>query len=425
MGRTFHQKYAGQTDNVNAGIFMDMWKSLCDAHPSLASYTVIGHTYENREILIFRIGNPNGGAVMWDASLHGWEDILGEVEYKIAEWLLTSGTPEAQRILDGNYVLFVPDINHDSVERGNRNFAECANSGNNSGGGVDLNRNFVTGWGRAACGTGSYGLSSGASAGSEPETQAMRNAFSTYKPKVYLNGHYGGGPSLTYGTAPATGNLTKKILDRVYQLEPDIGTYWSITSGGSVGGGMIGGDAQALAGANVWQWEMATNTDGPMTTCPNPTTTRYNPFTKVCESVGRASDAYMHTAHSIEDVYGWFFPRALPLFRAMCEAVETTAPPTQYTLTINLTGGKGWTDPLAGTYTYQAGTVVSVRHFQNAGWKFDYWQLDGANAGSGDPINVLMNGNHVLQAMYLPDTGFTVTVNSQPQGVTITLTEVN
>jgi len=279
-GATFHTK----------DTLISMFKTLCDSHPKVASYAIVGKTYENRDIYIFKIGNPNGGSVLWDGCLHGWEDLGSEVEYQFATWLLTSNTPEAERILERNYVLLIPIVNVDSTERQNRDFVQSQY-------GVDLNRNFPTGW--APSSPTSQTSYSGQSAGSEPETQTMHNIFQDYHPAFYVNTHYGGGPYLSY----VSGNMTKInwVVNRINQLSSQTGvTPYEVRSGG--GGGFAVADANSL-GICSWLFEMASE-NSPITT-------------------GEASGAcYMHTAHSLTDVRDFFFPKTFPILRAMCESCE-------------------------------------------------------------------------------------------------------
>lgn len=70
-----------------------------------------------------------------------------------------------------------------------------------------------------------------------------------------------------------------------------------------------------------------------------------------------------------------------------------------YTLLVLPSTG-GTTIPEAGSYTYVEGTEVSVGATSNVGYEFDHWLLDGSDAGSLNPITVLMNSNHTLQAIF-------------------------
>lgn len=265
-------------------VLVDKFKALCDKYPTHASYESIGRTYEGKEIWIFKIGNPNGGRVLWDGCLHGWEDQGSEIEYLIAEWLLESGQETARRILDYNYVLFIPVVNMDSYERQNKNFESCP-------WGVDLNRNFYTGWRRKETNDYDY---PGSYAGSEPETRAMCSVFQTYRPNFYVNTHYGGGPWLGYYSL-SNSTLVNSVITRINEISDQIGvTPYTIRSVGSDGHAV--GDAYNF-GACAWLLE----TDG-------------------------GEGCYSHTAHSYEDVVNLYFPKCLPIFIAMCEACGSSSP---------------------------------------------------------------------------------------------------
>jgi len=159
------------------------FKMLCNAHPGYASYVSLGKSTLGNDIWIFRIGNPKGKAVMWDAQLHGNEDMGSEIELLIAKWLLESNDPTAKSILSKTYVLFIPVVNIDSSARDNAHH-------------VNLNRNFMYEWGQNGSSDPSSTEYRGPYAGSEKETQVMRNAFKTYHPTFYVNTHTAGGPIL-------------------------------------------------------------------------------------------------------------------------------------------------------------------------------------------------------------------------------------
>jgi hypothetical protein len=282
-------------------VLVDLFKNLSDAHPKYASYESIGKTHEGRDIMIFKIGNPEGGKVMWDGCIHGPEDMGSEIMYIFAKWLLESGNETANKILQRNYVLFVPVVNMDSYARQNRNFSACQY-------GVDLNRNFVTGWRSRACTIGvctndtecqqNYGSSyvcrnntcinnydySGSSPASENETKALRNAFQKYRPDFYVNTHYGGGPWLGY----YSGNnmtLVNLVIQRINEISSKMGVEpYRINSVGA--NGMTVGDANYF-GANAWLFEV--------------------------EAWGN---------FTYDDIVNIYFPKSLPILIAMCEASE-------------------------------------------------------------------------------------------------------
>lgn len=75
-------------------------------------------------------------------------------------------------------------------------------------------------------------------------------------------------------------------------------------------------------------------------------------------------------------------------------------PPPQYALAISATMG-GTTNPSPGTHWYYYGTVVPVRAIPDTNYLFDYWELDGSNKGSTNPISITMNTNHTLKAYFV------------------------
>jgi hypothetical protein len=84
--------------------------------------------------------------------------------------------------------------------------------------------------------------------------------------------------------------------------------------------------------------------------------------------------------------------------------------PITYALTILATTG-GTTSP-AGTQTYNVGTNVPVTATPNLGYTFSRWLLDGV-AHTENPIYVLMNANHTLEAQftYIPVPILTLVAN--------------
>jgi len=263
--------------------------SLCEAHPTHASYEVIGNTIENRSILAFKIGNPKGGVVMWDATLHGGESAGGEVAYLMAKWVLENSTfdPNARRILERNYLIFIPVIKVDTYNR--QNMRRVYDFGNgtvvNIPYGVNLNRNFVYNWSQSGT-SNKYDRSEyrGLYPGSEPETQAIRNALQMYRPDFYVNTHQGGGPWLGnwWESDRATANW---VTNRIANISSDTNvTPYRVQGVGLAG--MAVADAYSF-GINAWLLELDDGRDWDQNT-----------------------------------VQRSFFPKALPIVRAMCEYSE-------------------------------------------------------------------------------------------------------
>jgi len=193
---------------------IEMYKNECTKFPKVSSFTSIGKTHHNNDIWAFTFGNPNGGKIIIDGCLHGWEDMGSELAFLWIKWLLESNDPVAKKILKENCWIVVPVINYDTYQRGNLNQTVCQD-------GIDLNRNFVHNWKFVPDCTGPFGTSHGAMAGSEKETQVMSAFMEANKPtsnkkSVYINTHYGGGPWIHYQGKDFAGYYTplrNKIVD--------------------------------------------------------------------------------------------------------------------------------------------------------------------------------------------------------------------
>jgi hypothetical protein len=100
------------------------------------------------------------------------------------------------------------------------------------------------------------------------------------------------------------------------------------------------------------------------------------------------------------------------------QAVFAAIPPPQYTLTITA-GAGGTTDPVPGSYLYNAGTTATVTAYPSSGYQFDHWMLDGVTH-TENPISILMNANHSLTAVFavIPPVQYTLTITSGTGGMT-------
>jgi parallel beta-helix repeat protein len=120
------------------------------------------------------------------------------------------------------------------------------------------------------------------------------------------------------------------------------------------------------------------------------------PYQNETGSDGIGDTPYVIDAYNV-DHYPLMIPYPVP-------------PPPIYTLTIVATIG-GTTSPAPGTYTYTAGSMVQVTAIPYTSYKFDYWELDGANVGSANPYTVLMDKNHTLKAVFSAIPPLTVSIN--------------
>ena len=267
-----------------------MWKELWDTHPN-TEYTSVGKTYSGQDIWLFSVGSTAGGLVLWDGEMHGGEDKGSEILYLMAKWLLESGDQRAAEILEENHVLFIPVIN-DRNERGNGNVEVSPH-------GVDLNRNFETGWSYTPPGDDEW-CCSGAYSASEPETKALRSVFLSYKPIFYVNMHCGAGPYAAYNNG-SNQTLSEQTILKTKEVcnEMAVAPYPTRVFGSR---GFAIGDAVALGVQSAW----------------------------LIECVG-SETAGLHLPEHYEELVTTYFPKCLAFFIATCElcASETTVPDVQ------------------------------------------------------------------------------------------------
>jgi hypothetical protein len=227
--------------------FMAAFKNFATQYPNLVTYETVGKTVENKDILMFKIGNPNGGRVLFDGTIHGTENLGGELLYCYANWLLTSNDPLAQNILARDYTLLIPILNIDGMIDYLRTNAN----------GVDLNRNFATDW--------RYGNSDptsdtyrGPSPLSEPESQTLIRVFQNYKPEFYVNLHMWAGPYYA-GSAYANRTYYQTLVSKITSLSQQRGVTMYRYSGEFGGAGYAIGDA-AVAGITSFLIELGRDT---------------------------------------------------------------------------------------------------------------------------------------------------------------------
>ncbi|MBM4063983.1 MAG: zinc carboxypeptidase, partial [Planctomycetes bacterium] len=142
--------------------------------------------------------------------------VLGAMQRVLAAY---GSNPTLTAVVNGYELYFVPMVNPDGVNhvwtvddmwRKNRR--------NNGGGvfGVDLNRNYPFLWN--LCGASTLPNSdtySGPAAGSEPETQVMRNLVALLRPEIYLDFHSSGQQVLrTYAPCATTSATMDTFVER-------------------------------------------------------------------------------------------------------------------------------------------------------------------------------------------------------------------
>jgi len=85
---------------------------------------------------------------------------------------------------------------------------------------------------------------------------------------------------------------------------------------------------------------------------------------------------------------------------------------------LNITSTEGGTtDPTPDNYTYVNSTIVSITAIPDANYVFSHWELDGSNIGSDNPVDILMDANHSLLAVFVLR-NYTLTITSTLGGTT-------
>ena len=179
------------------------WATLAAQHSDLVDTPVsVGSSFQGRAINMIEMtssgGAPYKPAIIFTALTHAREPGGNSVIIDFAHWLATSYGSDtmATWILDNERIYFIPIVNPDTY------ILNC----NPSGGmlrknqrppdGVDINRNYPYMWGYDDYGSSPNQYDEtyrGASAGSEPETQAVMNFMDSIDPIAGMHYHtYGG-----------------------------------------------------------------------------------------------------------------------------------------------------------------------------------------------------------------------------------------
>jgi hypothetical protein len=90
-------------------------KKIEKSSKGLMELEVIGLTNQGRDIWMAKIGDPSNTPVMFQTQQHGYEPMGTEAALKVIRFLST-GSAQAQKILDELYVLIVVRVNPDGTE---------------------------------------------------------------------------------------------------------------------------------------------------------------------------------------------------------------------------------------------------------------------------------------------------------------------
>lgn len=252
--RVFNERPTWVTYHSNEEIDAIM-DDLVKDHPGRIRMEVVGSSLEGRPIKIYVLGSGKGG-FFFDGRLHGVEDCGTESGLQFFRWVLMSKMPEAADLRANGSIIFMPVANPDSS--GRQNNRRLYPDGTQVPYGVDLNRNFVKGWG-------SEGSTDpkdqydymGQSPASEPETQALIKVLDVYDPRVYFNVHCGMALASGGGNTSISSAMMKIMRSESDRLENGlfdvINPYYSSSCG-------VGGYAKAQAcdqNTSSWLIEVA------------------------------------------------------------------------------------------------------------------------------------------------------------------------
>lgn len=101
------------------------------------------------------------------------------------------------------------------------------------------------------------------------------------------------------------------------------------------------------------------------------------------------------------------------------EAVFEPIPSEMRALEIEIIGN-GTTDPIPARHAYPVDSEVSITAIADAGWTFDHWMLETDDYGSENPLNITMDTNYGLTAVFT-ETGlqeYNLTVEVEGSGTT-------
>ena len=210
--------------------------------PDLTELVSIGKSLEGRDIWALKISdNPtvdelDEPSVLFNSMHHAREIMTPEVSIDIIEYLLTNykSINKVTDWVDSTQIWVIPMFN---VDGNNKmwNHDSWWRKNTRGGYGVDLNRNYPTGWNSCNGSSGSQSSQTyrGPSPASEPETKAMMNFIANKRPVFDISYHayselviypYGCGDRRTQ-----TKEVVEKIGDHIADLlDYKPGTAWEL-----------------------------------------------------------------------------------------------------------------------------------------------------------------------------------------------------
>jgi hypothetical protein len=216
-------------------------------YPGICDVSTIGYSVENRPIYAIKISDdvsvadPGEPDVLYMGNHHARELMSVEIPLRFAQYLLVNyaGDPTVASYVDTREIYFVPMINPDGhVYVQNHHIGIYSGSwwrknrrvNADMSVGVDLNRNYGYQWGYDDVGsspTMSYPTYRGASAFSEPETQAVGDFVSAHDFTMWLSYHSYGELLLYPWNYIATNTADQRYYERLGELLTENNDYLS------------------------------------------------------------------------------------------------------------------------------------------------------------------------------------------------------
>lgn len=175
----------------------DFVRDIHARYPDITEIKVIGKTLEGREILAIKISDnaksdETEPTILVNAMHHAREVMTPEITTDMIEYLTTNygQKSEVTDWVNSTEIWVIPMFNLDGNNKmWNENSMWRKNTRNNHG--VDLNRNYPTGWNSCNGSSSNTGAQDyrGTAPASEPETQAMMNFVGSIKPVFNISYH--------------------------------------------------------------------------------------------------------------------------------------------------------------------------------------------------------------------------------------------
>jgi len=193
-------------------------QQLATDHPDIVSFNVLGTSLQGRDMMALKVSDnvtqdePEERAIVFFGNSHAREPMTVEIPFYAMKWLAEaydSSDPTAVEIVNNLEIWAFPMMNPDGhtyddwAAHGTQNWwrknmrdtnddSDFDDLGYGEGDGVDLNRNYTYMWGYDDYGSSPYWADQtyrGASAGSEPETQAVMNLIEQNEAVIAVSYH--------------------------------------------------------------------------------------------------------------------------------------------------------------------------------------------------------------------------------------------